>query len=72
MNALGQIGQTLPYIDQFVDDRADVDFRERQLPPTGHTAGFMIYNSYYRVPNQRSFIPYNPNVNNPAGRQQLR
>jgi hypothetical protein len=43
-----------------VDDRSDVDTQFRQLPPTGHQAGFMIYNSYYRMPNQRSFIPYQP------------
>ena len=35
----------------------------RGRSPTGHSAGFMIYNSYYRLPNQRSFIPYNPNAN---------
>lgn len=49
-----------PRLDSFVDDRADVDVPLRQLPPTGHSAGFMIYNSYFRVPNQRSFVPYNP------------
>jgi hypothetical protein len=48
------------YLDPTLDDRADLDVKDRQLPPTGHTAGFMIYNSFYRVPNQRSYIPYNP------------
>lgn len=48
--------------NQTVDDRSDLDVGDKRLPPTGHPAGFMIYNSYYRVPNQRSFIPYNPQV----------
>src|SRR5437868_1508592 len=41
-----------PYMmyDPTLDDRADVDVKDRQLPPTGHQAGFMIYNAYYRVP----------------------
>src|SRR5262245_61056897 len=53
-----------PYLgDPMLDDRADVEVRERQLPPTGHSSGFMIYNAYFRMPNQRSFIPYNPNPN---------
>lgn len=34
--------------------------RETQLSPTGHPSGFLIANPYYRMPNQRSFIPYNP------------
>jgi len=63
---------TAPYLEPYVDDRADVEFRERQLPPTGHQAGFMIYNSYYRLPNQRSFIPYNPGSNSPATGKQVR
>jgi len=49
-----------PFFDPALDDRADLDVKERQLPPTGHQAGFMIYNAYYRIPNQRAFIPYNP------------
>jgi hypothetical protein len=60
------------YLEPYVDDRADMDVRERQLPATGHQAGFMIYNSYYRIPNQRSFIPYNPGANNPATGKQIR
>ncbi len=50
--------------DAMLDDRADLDVPIRELPPTGHSAGFMIYNSYFRVPNQRGFIPYNPMGNN--------
>jgi hypothetical protein len=46
----------------FLDDRLELDVPIRQLPPTGHTAGFMIYNNYYNVPNNRGFIPYNPRV----------
>jgi len=53
----------IPYLDPVLDDRADLDVRDRQLPPTGHTSGFMIYNAYYRLPNQRAYIPYNPNPN---------
>jgi hypothetical protein len=34
--------------------------RETQLSPTGHPSGFLIANPYYRLPNQRSFAPYNP------------
>jgi hypothetical protein len=45
-----------------LDDRMELDVPIRQLPPTGHTAGFMIYNSYYNLPNQRGYIPYNPRV----------
>ena len=50
----------MPYLDPVLDDRADLGVGERQLPPTGHQAGFMIYNAYYRLPNQRAYIPYNP------------
>jgi hypothetical protein len=50
----------MPRLDPFVDDRADMDLPDKRLPPTGHPSGFMIYNSYYNMPNQRSFIPYNP------------
>jgi hypothetical protein len=46
------------YLEPYLDDRADVDTQFRQLPATGHSTGFMIYNSYFRMPNQRSFIPY--------------
>jgi hypothetical protein len=51
------------FFDPVVDDRADVEVRDRQLPPTGHSSGFMIYQAYFRMPNQRAFIPYNPNPN---------
>jgi hypothetical protein len=61
------IAAQIPYLDTYVDDRVDADLRDRQLLPTGHTAGFMIYNNYYRIPNQRSFIPYNPNAGGGAG-----
>jgi hypothetical protein len=59
-----------PYFDPLLDDRNDLDVRERTLPPTGHQAGFMIYNAYFRIPNQRAFIPYNPNTsgNRPINR----
>jgi hypothetical protein len=56
-----------PRLDVYVDDRADLDVLQRQLPPTGHPAGFLIYNSYFNVPNQRSYLPYNP-----GGTQRLR
>jgi hypothetical protein len=47
-------------LENMVDDRLNLDVLEKQLPPTGHPTGFMIYNAYYNLPNQRSFIPYNP------------
>jgi hypothetical protein len=47
-------------LNNMIDDRVNLDVLEQQLPPTGHATGFMIYNSYYNLPNQRSFIPYNP------------
>jgi hypothetical protein len=54
-----------PRLTPMVDDRADLEVGDRQLPPTGHPTGFMIYNSFYRLPNQRSFVPYNPNQQGP-------
>ena len=51
----------LPRYDPTVDDRINLDVLEKQLPPTGHPTGFLIYNSYFNnLPNQRSFMPYNP------------
>lgn len=55
-------------VDPFLDDRSDLELRDRTLPPTGHTAGFMIYNSFFNLPNQRAFIPYNPNRNRTSTR----
>lgn len=49
-------------VDPYVDDRADLDVKDRTLPPTGHQAGFMVFNSYFRIPNQRTYIPYNPSA----------
>ena len=49
-----------------LDDRAELELREKMLPPTGHPTGFMIYNAYYNLPNQRSFIPYNPGAARPV------
>lgn len=54
------VAAEIPRIDPYVDDRVDVDVPDRRLPPTGHQSGFMIYNSYFNLPNQRSYIPYNP------------
>jgi hypothetical protein len=54
------VAEPLAVIDPYVDDRADLDVKDRTLPPTGHQAGFMVFNSYFRVANQRTFIPYNP------------
>ena len=59
-SGIGMPTEQQPYLDPVLDDRADLDVRDRQLPPTGHQAGFMIYNSYFRLPNQRAYIPYNP------------
>lgn len=53
-----------PRYDLTVDDRVNQDVLEKQLPPTGHPTGFLIYNAYYNnLPNQRSFIPYQPRPN---------
>jgi hypothetical protein len=52
----------MPRQELTVDDRTDLDVPDRRLPPTGHQAGFMIYNAYYRLPNQRSYLPYNPST----------
>src|ERR1041385_6197734 len=54
-----------PRLDPTLDDRQDLDVPDRRLPPTGHSAGFIIYNAYYRLPNQRAYIPYNPNMQRP-------
>ena len=57
----------LPRYDATVDDRVNLDVLEKQLPPTGHPTGFLIYNSYFNnLPSQRSFMPYNPGA---AGKQ---
>jgi hypothetical protein len=45
---------------QNAEDWVNQRIRETQLSPTGHPAGFLVPNPYYRMPNQRSFIPYNP------------
>ena len=58
-NQPGLLANT-PRANTFLDDRVDLDVPLRQLPPTGHSAGFMIYNSYFRMPNQRPFVPFNP------------
>ena len=44
---------------QNAEDWVNQRIRETQLSPTGHPAGFLLANPYYRMPNQRSFIPYN-------------
>jgi hypothetical protein len=45
---------------QNAEDWVNQRIRETQLSPSGHPTGFLIPNPYYRMPNQRSFIPYNP------------
>jgi hypothetical protein len=50
----------LSRFDPSLDERLELEVLDKQLPATGHPAGFMIYNAYYQLPNQRSFIPYNP------------
>ena len=47
---------------QSAEDWVNQRIRETQLTPTGHPTGFMIQSPFYRLPNQKSFIPYNPNV----------
>ena len=43
---------------QSSEDWVNQRIRETQLSPTGHPAGFLMPTPYYRLPNQRSFIPY--------------
>ncbi len=52
-------------LDSSLDERIDLEDRDKQLPPTGHPAGFMIHGGYYQLPNQRSFLPYNPGPGRP-------
>lgn len=47
------------------EDWVNQRIRETQLTPSGHPTGFLMATPYYRLPNQRSFIPYN----RPAGQQ---
>jgi hypothetical protein len=53
------IDATMRY-QETLDDRLLMEVELKRLPPTGHAAGFMIYQGYYNVPGQRGFIPYNP------------
>jgi hypothetical protein len=43
---------------QSAEDWVNQRIRETQLSPSGHPAGFLMATPYYRLPNQRSFIPY--------------
>jgi hypothetical protein len=61
-NAAIQNLSTRPIYDKYVDDRLDIDVPIQQLPPTGHPAGFQIYNSYYNMPGTRGYLPYNPSA----------
>ena len=45
---------------QNAEDWVNQRIRETQLSPTGHPAGFLMPNPYYRVPNRGSFIPHQP------------
>jgi hypothetical protein len=47
---------------QATEDWVNQRIRETQLSPTGHPTGFLMANPFYRLPNQRSFMPYNPNA----------
>jgi hypothetical protein len=51
-----------PILEPTLDDRADLDVPDRRLPPTGHPAGFLLHQGYFNLPNQRSFVPYNPSA----------
>jgi hypothetical protein len=42
--------------------------RESQLSASGHPSGFLLPNPYYRMPNQRSFVPYNMGTGQPQPR----
>ena len=52
-------------LDPSIDVPLDPDLRDKQLPPTGHPSGFLIYNAYFNLPNQRSYLPYNPGNTRP-------
>lgn len=51
----------LPQGVDYAPDEADVPVRK--LSPSGHAAGFMIYQGYYAMPYNRPYLPYNPNAN---------
>ncbi|MBI3824303.1 MAG: hypothetical protein HY289_16675 [Planctomycetes bacterium] len=40
------------------EDWVNQRIRETQLTPTGHPTGFLMPSPYFRMPNQRSFMPY--------------
>jgi hypothetical protein len=50
---------------QTAEDWVNQRIRETQLSPTGHPAGFLLATPYYRMPNQRTFVPYNQGTSQP-------
>ena len=60
---IGLPTDTPPYLAPSLDYRPDAEIPERRLSPSGHPAGFLIYQGYFNLPNQRSYLPTNPNVN---------
>lgn len=62
--------RSIPEYDPTIEAYINQRIRESEVTPTGHAVGFLIYNPYYNMPNQRSFIPYNPNQGmRPAARR---
>jgi hypothetical protein len=53
---------------QSAEDWVSQRIRETQLSSSGHPAGFLIANPYYRMPNQRSFVPFNQGMGQPQPR----
>ena len=46
---------------QSAEEWINARLKETQLSPTGHTTGYLMAYPFYNLPNQRSFMPYNPN-----------
>jgi len=53
---------------QTAEEFANLRIRETQLSPTGHPAGFLLATPFYRLPNQRTLIPYNQGAGQPQAR----
>ncbi len=62
----GRIGQLYAAdAPQSAEEWINQRLRETQLSPSGHLTGYLMSYPYYTLPNQRSFMPYNPNRTRP-------
>ncbi|MBI2806378.1 MAG: hypothetical protein HYX68_15470 [Planctomycetes bacterium] len=50
---------------QSAEEWINLRLRESQMSPTGHITGYLMAYPFYNIPNQRSFMPYNPNLSRP-------